>query len=70
MQCNVGSVDRNLRIFVGAVIIAVGVYMQSWWGLIGLVPIVTAIANFCPAYTIFGLSTCKKETDETEQGQS
>jgi hypothetical protein len=29
------------------------------WGLIGLVPLLTAIIGFCPAYTLLGINTCK-----------
>jgi hypothetical protein len=29
--------------------------------LIGIVPILTALAGSCPLYTIFGLSTCPLE---------
>jgi hypothetical protein len=28
--------------------------------LVGLVPILTAIVRFCPAYLPFGLSTCAR----------
>jgi hypothetical protein len=29
----------------------------NWVGWIGLVPIVTALFGFCPAYRLFGMST-------------
>lgn len=60
MSKNVGSADRNIRIGLGIAIIIIGVVLQSWWGLIGLVPLLTAGLNFCPLYTLFGISTCKK----------
>ena len=41
-------------------ICAAGWYYHAWWGLIGLVPIVTAAIGWCPAYMPLGLST-KKE---------
>ena len=59
MKVNVGMVDRVLRIGVGAVLIGlaagggVGV-----WGYIGVVPLLTGLFRFCPAYGLFGLSTC------------
>ncbi len=59
MTKNVGSADRIIRIILGIVIIILGFVLKSWWGLIGLLPIVTALVSFCPAYTIFGISTCK-----------
>ena len=61
MLKNVGSADRNIRIGLGIAIIIVGVALQSWWGLIGIVPLLTAGLNFCPLYTILGISTSKKQ---------
>ena len=61
MKKNVGSADKILRIIIGIGIIGAGVYYQSWWGAIGALPLLTAVVNFCPAYTLLGLST-KKES--------
>ena len=60
MKCNMGSGDRIVRGIVGIVALAAGYYFQSWWGLIGLIPLVTAIVRWCPAYVPFGLSTAGK----------
>ncbi|HLD09147.1 MAG TPA: DUF2892 domain-containing protein [Methylophilaceae bacterium] len=59
MKCNVGNTDRIIRVIIGAGIIAAGVYFQSWWGAIGVVPIVTAAIGWCPAYSLFGISGSK-----------
>ncbi|MEW6654708.1 MAG: DUF2892 domain-containing protein [Bacteroidota bacterium] len=59
MQKNVGGIDRILRLAAGLVIVILGLVYQSWWGLIGIVPIFTAAINWCPLYMPFGLSTCK-----------
>jgi len=63
MKCNVGKTDKMFRIILGVVIILVGFYFQSWWGAIGVIPIVTGFIRWCPAYLPFGFSTCggKKE---------
>lgn len=59
MSANVGSIDRILRIIVGAALIGlVFVGPQTPWGWIGLVPLLTAIVGWCPAYTLLGLSSC------------
>ena len=63
MKKNVGSVDKTIRIILGVVIIALGFYFQSWWGLIGLGPLATAFMGVCPAYLPFGISTCKTNPD-------
>jgi type IV secretory pathway TrbD component len=61
MKTNVGSIDRTLRIIAGLVILAAGFYFQNWFGLIGLIPLGTALMGWCPAYLPFGISTCKKK---------
>lgn len=58
MTKNVGKIDRLIRIVVGLVIIAWGFSAHSWWGALGLLPLVTGIVSWCPAYCPIGLSTC------------
>lgn len=60
MQCNVGGIDRILRIVAGIAIIGAGVYFQNWWGAVGAVPLLTGLFGFCPMYLPIKLSTCKK----------
>ncbi|MDE2361780.1 MAG: DUF2892 domain-containing protein [Hyphomicrobiales bacterium] len=56
---NEGTIDRVLRVIVGLALIAlVFVGPQTNWGWIGIVPLVTGLVGFCPAYRLFGLSTC------------
>jgi hypothetical protein len=61
MKCNVGTTDRLLRIVAGLVLAILGVWFDSWWGLIGLVPIATGLFQFCPLYLPLNISTVKKE---------
>ncbi len=56
-----GSTDRILRFILGVGIIAVGVYYQSWWGAIGLIPLLTSLIGWCPAYFPFKISTKKAQ---------
>ncbi len=65
MSCNVGTVDRTLRIVLGLAIIAAGVYFQSWWGAVGIIPLFTAVVRWCPLYSIVGVSTCSTEQQRT-----
>lgn len=59
MKMNVGSVDRILRIVAGLVLIGLTLAGQiGVWGWIGVVPLLTGIFRFCPAYTLFGMNTC------------
>ena len=59
MEINIGNSDRIFRFAAGLAIIIIGIVAQSWWGLIGLVPIATASIRHCPVYLPFGISTCK-----------
>jgi hypothetical protein len=62
MTANVGTIDRILRIVVGLVLIAlVFVGPKTPWGWIGVVPLLTGLVRFCPAYTLLGLNTCSKK---------
>jgi hypothetical protein len=61
MKCNVGTVDRLLRIILGLVIAILGVVFNSWWGLVGLVPLLTGLFKFCPLYLPMKMTTVKKE---------
>lgn len=60
MTSNVGGADKVVRIVAGIVILGLGLAFKSYWGLVGLLPLLTALLGFCPAYLIFGISTCKK----------
>ena len=60
MQCNVGKTDRIVRIIGGLGILGAGYYLQSWWGLVGIVPLFTATFRWCPAYLPFGINTAKE----------
>lgn len=64
MKKNVGKVDKTIRIVVGIVIILIGILARSWWGIIGILPIITAIIGWCPPYQLLGISTCKVKPSE------
>lgn len=63
MTRNVGTIDRALRVVFG--LLLMGWALTGWptngysgIGWIGIVPLLTALVGFCPAYTLLGLSTC------------
>lgn len=64
MISNVGGIDRILRLLVGLLLIAFAIpigFQQTgynWLGWIGIVPLATAIFGTCPAYSLFGFSSC------------
>jgi hypothetical protein len=59
MSKNQSTLDRGLRIAVGLGLLSLTVIgPQSAWGLVGLLPLVTGITGYCPAYSVLGVSTC------------
>ena len=61
MKQNVGNTDKIIRIILGIVIAALGYYYKSWWGLVALIPFLTAFISFCPLYPLFGINTKKEQ---------
>lgn len=59
MTKNVGQTDRALRTLIGALVIIIGVFAGSWWGLLGLIPLVTGTIGWCPVYGVFKFSTVR-----------
>lgn len=63
MTANVGTADRVVRLLIGLGLLAwffFGTSEMRWLGLIGVVPVLTAAAGWCPAYRLLGLSSCAK----------
>lgn len=69
MKINVGTPDRIARLIVG-VLLLVAPFVTRWamfanpvwtWAfvIVGLVLAVTGFVRFCPAYSIFNLSTSR-----------
>jgi hypothetical protein len=65
MTVNEGTIDRVLRIVVGAALIlwffldsATGV--GHWIKLVGIVPLLTGALGWCPIYSMLGVSTCPR----------
>jgi len=59
MKTNVGTIDRALRILAGIILITLAATQTiGVWGYIGIVLVLTGIFKFCPAYSLFGLSSC------------
>lgn len=59
MPINEGTVDRVLRVVVGAGILSLAfVGPQTPWGYIGLVPLITGLVGYCPVYALLGIKTC------------
>ncbi len=59
MKQNVGNPDKIIRIILAIIIAALGIYYKNWWGLVALIPLITAFIGFCPFYPLFKISTKK-----------
>jgi hypothetical protein len=60
MQCNVGTVDRILRVVVGLAIASLAfVGPQNLWYLLGLIPVATGMVGWCPLYSLLKINTRK-----------
>jgi hypothetical protein len=60
MKKNIGTIDMIIRVVLGVIGLFLGWYLNSWWGLIGLLPLATGLMGWCPAYQPFNFSTAKK----------
>jgi hypothetical protein len=61
MKANVGGIDKVLRTVVGLALLSLLFILEGGarlWGLVGLLPLLTGLFGFCPAYSLFGLNTC------------
>lgn len=66
MKANVGGTDKIVRIVAGVALIGLGIagMLPLWVGLIGIVPLATGLINWCPAYTLIGVSTCPTQESQ------
>ncbi|HEY8994124.1 MAG TPA: DUF2892 domain-containing protein [Lacunisphaera sp.] len=57
MKTNIGSFDGAARFVAGSLIGLWGVHVETWWGLIGTVPVLTALVGYCPLYALLHIDT-------------
>jgi len=62
MHRNIGTTDRIIRVLAGLAMLVLGIALKSWWGVIGVLPVLTAFVGICPAYLPFRISTYKTRT--------
>ena len=59
MPINEGTLDRVIRVVAGLAIISlVLIGPKTPWAWFGLVPLLTGLIGFCPAYALLGIRTC------------
>ncbi len=65
MKKNIGQTDKWIRVVIGIALVLFLAFNQSglrWLGLIGIIPLATALFNFCPLYALLGISTHKQNS--------
>jgi hypothetical protein len=64
MKKNVGTIDRVIRLIIALAIFIIAYIYHSWWGLVGLIPLLTSLIGWCPVYALLGIRTCKVEPEQ------
>lgn len=60
MKANVGGVDRALRVLIGLGLIAwAGLFQGPVWAYVGVLPLLSGLLRWCPAYPVLGINTCR-----------
>lgn len=63
MKQNVGGIDKVIRIIIGLALISlVFIGPKTPWGWVGLIPLATALINFCPLYPLIGFNSRKEKS--------
>jgi len=63
MTSKVESIDRWVRVAINLAIGAAGLSFKSCFGLIGLVPLGTALMSWCPLHVLPGISTRRLQSE-------
>ena len=64
MTCNVGGIERPIRILLGVLILGIGTFahltpLSTGVALtVGAIALVTGAIGYCPLWTLFGFNTC------------
>ena len=62
LPANEHAIDRALRVLIGLALLSLVVLgPKTMWGLVGLLPLATGAIGSCPAYTLLGFSTRKRD---------
>lgn len=70
MTCNVGGVERPIRIVAGILLVSLGAFggLPEGLGLaayiVGGIALVTGAIGYCPLWTLLGMNTCAPKTAE------
>ncbi len=64
MKANINDVERIIRLVLGVFLLSLIFWgPKTLWGLIGIIPILTATVSFCPIYALLKIDTNKHKKD-------
>jgi len=63
LKKNVGYMDSIIRVIFGALILSMGLFYDSYWGFIGLIPVISGAISFCPIYRMMRVSTMNPDLE-------
>ena len=75
MRCNVGGIERSIRVVVGLILVAIGslaelpVAGMAIALIAGAIALVTGVIGFCPLWAMLGLNTCPTKSDTRQVGK-
>ena len=65
MLRNVGGTEKGIRLVLGGLLVVVALvfYLPTWettmLSVVGIVALLTGAVGYCPAWTFFGINTCR-----------
>ncbi len=68
MKKNEGPADRAVRVILGIILIAGGIFLlEAIWKIlaiiIGAILLITGLTGFCTLYKVFGINTTGRKTE-------
>ncbi len=64
MKANMSTLNRVIRAAIGLAIIGAGIYYKSWFGALGVLPILSAAIGYCPLCCGGGSCEMKKDAPQ------
>ncbi|OYZ18074.1 MAG: hypothetical protein B7Y39_14325 [Bdellovibrio sp. 28-41-41] len=59
MKKNIHPIERLIRILLGAGLMSLAFWgPTNQWFLLGIIPLMTGLAGWCPPYALLGINTC------------
>jgi len=62
IKVNIHPIERVVRGVAGVAVLSLVAWgPKSLWGLLGLLPLATALTGWCPPYSLLGIATCPRK---------